>query len=204
MKREKRKSKNNEVLKGVAATCTTFAVAFSLFAGCGQSFAERNLAGNAGNIPQSGAHVETVKETCKPVVTYTEEDVIALAQMAWGEALVTGSDTEMSACMWVALNRLDSDDPYYARCQTVYDIVTQPNQFHGYHPDNPVDLHLVELARDVLDRWVAEKSGEVDVGRTLPPEFLFFYGDRVENHFTTEYAGGGQTYDWSLESPYEN
>ena len=61
---------------------------------------------------------------------YTDEDVIALAKMAYGEALITGSDTEISACMWCACNRLDSGNRFYEGCESVYDIVTQDGRLH--------------------------------------------------------------------------
>lgn len=134
---------------------------------------------------------------------YSEDDVIALAKMSYGESWCTGSDTEMTACMWVALNRYDSGDAYYADCDSVADVVTQPNQFHGYDADHPVEPRLEALARDVLERWSAEKRGAEDVGRTLPPEYCYFWGDGVKNHFCTEWQGG-DVYDWSLESPYDN
>ena len=37
---------------------------------------------------------------------------------------------------------------------------------------------------------------------SLPKEYLYFTGDGAHNYFTTEWQGG-QTWDWSLESPYE-
>lgn len=134
---------------------------------------------------------------------YTEADVIALAKMAWGEALVTKSDTEMAATMWCVLNRFDSDDPYYRNCKTIEAIVKQSGAFTGYSSGNPEDEHLVWLARDVLDRWNAEQHGETDVGRVLPADYLFFHGDGKHNHFRKEYKHDGHYWDWSLESPYE-
>lgn len=145
-----------------------------------------------------------IAETCvEPDEPYTEDDVIALAKMAYGEAFITRSDTEMSACMWCALNRLDSGNQFYDGCGSVYDIVTQRNQFYGYDEGNPVDEHLAWLARDVLTRWVNEHNGAADVGRTLPREYCFFTGDGWHNSFTTEHQGGVE-YDWSLSTPYES
>ena len=135
---------------------------------------------------------------------YTDADAIALAQMAHGEALVTGSDTEMAAVMWCALNRFDSGDPYYRNCKSIEAIVKQPYAFSGYSPNNPVDEHLLWLAYDVLERWNSEQYGNEDVGRVLPAEYLFFHGDGMHNHFRTDYESNGQFYDWSLESPYES
>lgn len=133
---------------------------------------------------------------------YSDEDVVALAQMAWGEALVTQSDMEMAACMWVALNRYDCGDPYYASCETIVDIVAQPGAFHGYSPKNPIDSHLVNLATDVLERWQAEYNGVVDSGRVLPKDYLFFHGDGRENHFRISYEHTGNYWDWGLPNPY--
>ena len=53
-----------------------------------------------------------------------------------------------------------------------------------------------------LARWMAEKECVGSVGRVLPKEYLYFTGDGAHNYFTTEWQGG-QTWDWSLESPYE-
>ncbi|MCI8602253.1 MAG: hypothetical protein HFE45_11815 [Oscillospiraceae bacterium] len=76
-------------------------------------------------------------------------------------------------------------------------------QFHGYNEANPVEEHIEKLVRDVLDRWAAEKSGQEDVGRTLPQEYLYFWGDGRHNHFTIEYHGQ-EEWDWSMPNPYEN
>ena len=147
------------------------------------------------------------KETTPAVVEYekiyTEADVIALAKMAWGEALVTKSDTEMAATMWCVLNRFDCDDPYYRNCKTIEAIVKQSGAFAGYSSKNPENEHLIWLARDVLDRWNAEQHGETDVGRVLPADYLFFHGDGKHNHFRKDYKHDGHYWDWSLESPYE-
>lgn len=150
------------------------------------------------NEPEAKAPVVVVYEKL-----YTEADVIALAKMAWGEALVTKSDTEMAATMWCVLNRFDCDDPYYRNCKTIEAIVKQSGAFAGYSSRNPEDEHLIWLARDVLDRWNAEQHGETDVGRVLPADYLFFHGDGKHNHFRKEYKHDGHYWDWSLESPYE-
>lgn len=150
------------------------------------------------NEPEAKTPVVVVYEKL-----YTEADVIALAKMAWGEALVTKSDTEMAATMWCVLNRFDCDDPYYRNCKTIEAIVKQSGAFAGYSSRNPEDEHLIWLARDVLDRWNAEQHGETDVGRVLPADYLFFHGDGKHNHFRKEYKHDGHYWDWSLESPYE-
>ena len=49
---------------------------------------------------------------------------------------------------------------------------------------------------------IRDRDGETEVGRVLPREYLFFTGDGEHNHFRTEWDGG-QVWDWSLQSPYE-
>ena len=113
---------------------------------------------------------------------------------------VTTLPAEQAATIWCVLNRYDSGDRFWA--DTVEGITTQPCQFYGYDPSNPVDPDILALVEDVLARWMAEKECVGSVGRVLPKEYLYFTGDGVHNYFTTEWQGG-QTWDWSLESPYE-
>ena len=108
-----------------------------------------------------------------------EASKVALAKMVWGEARGCSTPTD-----------------------TVEGITTQPCQFYGYDSSNPVDPDILALVEDVLARWMAEKECVGSVGRVLPREYLYFTGDGVHNYFTTEWQGG-QTWDWSLESPYE-
>lgn len=129
-------------------------------------------------------------------------DKEALARMVWGEARGC-STTERAAVVWCVLNRFDSGDPYYANYMTIYDIVTQPAQFAGYDPENPLDPDILALVEDVLVRWMAEKVCVGDVGRVLPAEYLYFTGDGRVNTFRDQYKGGN-TWDWSLDSPYED
>lgn len=97
---------------------------------------------------------------------------------------------------WCILNRVDSG----AYSDSIMEVVTQYRQFHGYDEENPVDEHIKDLVLDVFGRWATEKRGQEDVGRTLPAEYLFFWGDGLYNHFTDEYLGG-EEWDWSLPEP---
>lgn len=67
---------------------------------------------------------------------------------------------------------------------------------------NPIDDEIKALCEDVLTRWYAEKDGETDTGRVLPSDYLWFSGDGKHNYFRNAYKGG-ETWDWSLPSPYE-
>ena len=119
--------------------------------------------------------------------------------MLYGEARGIPSDTEKAACVWCVLNRVD--DPRFP--DTVLEVLEAPYQFSGYSADYPVLPELEQLVADVLTRYHAEKSGEENVGRVLPPEYCFFTGDGKHNHFTEGWQDT-ETWGWTLESPYEN
>ena len=129
---------------------------------------------------------------------WPQEEVEAIAKTVYGESMITGSDMEMASVAWCILNRVDN--PSYP--DSIIEVITANRQFHGYDEENPVDPHIRDLVVDVLNRWDAERNGEKDVGRVLPAEYLFFWGDGWNNHFTTEYLSGDE-WDWSLQNPYD-
>lgn len=112
---------------------------------------------------------------------FSEDDVIAMAKMLWGEARGCALDNQQKA-VWCVLNRVD--DPRFP--DTIQGVLSQPSQFHGYSPDFPVWDELKEVALDVLTRWSLEKQG-VTVERELPSEYVFFTGDGIQNHFRAVY-----------------
>ena len=112
---------------------------------------------------------------------FSEDDVIAVAKMLWGEARGCALDNQQKA-VWCVLNRVD--DPRFP--DTIQSVLSQPSQFHGYSPDFPVWDELKEVALDVLTRWSLEKQG-VTVERELLPEYVFFTGDGIQNNFRAVY-----------------
>ena len=112
---------------------------------------------------------------------FTEADVIALAQMLYGEARGCTVDNQMK-CVWCVLNRVD--DARFP--DTIQGVLSQPSQFHGYSPNFPVWDELKEVARDVLTRWSLEKQG-VTVERELPDTYCWFTGNGSENVFRGVY-----------------
>ena len=139
---------------------------------------------DAGGVPPE---VDTnglcVVEVAEPEyeMYFTEADVIALAQMLYGEARGCTVDNQ-AKCVWCVLNRVD--DPRFP--DTIIGVVSQPSQFHGYSPDFPVWDELKEVARDVLTRWSMEKQG-ADVARELDKNAIFFTGDGTTNWFRSVY-----------------
>ena len=112
---------------------------------------------------------------------FTEADVIALAQMLYGEARGCTVDNQMK-CVWCVLNRVDN--PRFP--DTIIGVVSQPGQFHGYSPNFPVWDNLRAVALDVLTRWSMEKQGAT-VERELPNTYLWFTGYNGSNHFREVY-----------------
>ena len=101
-----------------------------------------------------------------PVKLYTEADVEMLARLIYTEARGVKSKTEQAVVVWVVLNRLDNPNRLQ---KTIAEVVCAPYQF-DYRPWAPVTDEFKALAVDVLERWQAEKDGQADVGRVLPPE----------------------------------
>ena len=97
----------------------------------------------------------------------------------------------------VILNRYDAG--IYG--SSIEEVITAPHQF-AYSEESPATAELIELADDVLQRWWAEKTGETNVGRTLPEDYFFFEGDGAHNHYRTTYEKTGETWDWSYTDPY--
>lgn len=126
-------------------------------------------------------------------------EVEALAKMLYGEARGISSDMEKAACVWCVLNRVD--DPRFP--DSVLEVLEAPYQFAGYSAEYPVLPELATLAADVLKRYHAERDGEANVGRVLPAEYLYFTGDGKNNHFTIGWKDA-ETWDWSLQNPYDD
>lgn len=114
------------------------------------------------------------------------ETVEALGRTIWGEAGAVPTREEMEAVGWCVCNRAD------AWGMSVIDVITAPQQFHGYLVKGEVPEKYIEIARDVLANWQLEKDGapaEI-VNRVLPAEYLYFEGDGVHNIFRTAYGAG--------------
>lgn len=156
---------------------------------------------NAGTGDYEITHLVYKTETEQPFFTPNEADVEMLAKTIWGEARGVESITEKAAVAWCILNRVDAKG--YACGGDIEYVLTFPGQFVGYDEDNPATTECKKIAADVLARWAAEKAGIEDVGRVLPKEYTYFTGDGERNYFTDEWKGGN-TWDWSLPSPYEN
>ena len=141
---------------------------------------EANADGVPPEVDTNGLCVVEVKEP-EYEMYFTEADVIALAQMLYGEARGCTVDNQMK-CVWCVLNRVD--DPRFP--DSIIGVVSAPGQFYGYSPNFPVWDNLYAVALDVLTRWSMEKQG-VDVARELDKNAVFFTGDGITNWFRSVY-----------------
>lgn len=130
--------------------------------------------------PARGAHLCTELPD-DGVYTYVsiwqpaEEDIEALAKMAWGEARGCG-EKGIEAVMWCAMNRLDTG----RWGDTVLGVVSARAQFYGYKAGNPVTDEIRAIAERVL---TAHHNGEAGI---IPSDYIYFHGDGRENIFRNE------------------
>lgn len=128
------------------------------------------------------------------VTAVNQSDAEIMARMMWGECRGAPSTMEKAAVAWCVLNRVDSDK--YP--DTIRGVITQPNQFTGYRPSNPVDPELLWIAQDVITRW--QTDGE---GRVLPETYIYFVAGGGCNKFSEVWPVGRKVWDWSAEDPYK-
>lgn len=128
---------------------------------------------------------------------WDEDDLELIAQTIYAEADVCRTKKEKAAVAWCILNRLDTG----IWGDTIRDVVTARNQF-AWTEDRTVVPEYIRLAEDVLLRWLDEKAGKKNVGRVLPPEYLYFDGDGWENHFRIAYLDDTSEWGWTLPDPY--
>lgn len=131
------------------------------------------------------------------ITYYTENDITMLAQLLYNECRGIESITEKACVVWTVLNRVDINSG-----ATIAKVITAKNQFA--YSDAPLWDELLWIAEDVLLRWNAELNGETSVGRVLPADYKWFWGDGEHNYFRNAYDGDYDIWDYSLPSPYES
>lgn len=129
-------------------------------------------------------------------------EAVMIAKVMYCEAKGISSKRELSMIAWTILNRFDNG----GFGSTIPDIITARNQF-AYRSSAPTvnqcGIDLLSLAEDVLLRWQAEREGEVNVGRTLPKCYCFYWGDGHHNYFRTSDRGKGYLWFEGYGDPYQ-
>lgn len=147
-----------------------------------------------------------VYEAAKTWINSDTETLDIMANCLYGEARGL-SPMEQSAVVWCILNRVD------AGYGDIKQVVTKPKQFTGYKADRVYKSESAkltyerckEIVIDVYCRWRAEGVTGESRGRTLPKNYLWFYGDGKHNHFRDAYKSKeAHFWNWSCENPYEN
>ena len=125
-----------------------------------------------------------------------DKEIKMLAQVVYNEARGINSTMHKAAVVWCVLNRVDSsrfDD-------TISEVIKYPGAF-AWSSNTKIEEQFIDLATDVVTRWLLEKEGYTEVGRVLPSEWLFFHGADGVNKFKKENKSTIY-WDWSLGTPY--
>ena len=137
--------------------------------------------------------------TCSNIKSYfSEEEIDLLAKLIWSESRGIKSDMHKAAIVWSVINRINT---LYRGC--IKDLLYS-GAYRQSYKKLPVDEKLRIIVIDVLNRYIREVNGEEDVGRILPKEYIFWYGDGEYNYFRNNYRKPYTVWDWSLENPYNS
>lgn len=167
------------------------------------------IPGEANMANPSQGENQSAKPPASYQKRYTTTEAVMLAKTMYNESRGIKSKTEIACVGWVVANRVDAGNKkLYGG--TVGEVLTKPNQFAytpGAKTTSDYGYDLVALATDVLDRWSRESSGQTNVGRVLPPNYLWYKGDGKHNWFYSSYQAflqGNKSEAWNyrLVSPY--
>lgn len=122
---------------------------------------------------------ETDTETAVPALSVTEEEYIMLCNIVgheYGGAFVPVE--EKALVVEVIMNRVHS--PLFPN--TVYEVLTQPNQFTGLEyliEMDTMSYYVTDSVRAAVDLYLSDSS-------QFQHGYLFFSGDGIRNYFRTE------------------
>lgn len=129
---------------------------------------------------------------------FTEEEINLLAKLIWSESRGIKSDMHKAAIVWSVTNRITT---LYRGC--IKDLLYS-GAYRKSYKKLPIVDEFKDIAEDVLNRYIQELNGVEDVGRILPKEYIFWYGDGEYNYFRNKYKAPYTVWDWSLDNPYES
>lgn len=120
-----------------------------------------------------------------------KKTVLVLAKVIHGEASGVKSTTNRACVVWCILNRVDQKH----RGNNPRKCATASDQF-AYVKSAKPRKDEIEIATDVLNRWLLEKIGgsEEEVGRVLPKKIVYFSGNGDYNEFRYAYPIGSKKY----------
>lgn len=126
------------------------------------------------------------------------EEAKHLTRMLTGECGEWMNYYEMSLAAWTAYNRLDM--PAFHQ-SSILGVVSAPNQYHGYSASHSLSENCYYVAKTVTFFYHLEKDTGNSVGRTLPSQYVYFWGDGRHNNFRDR---DGNNFElWSTLNPYD-
>lgn len=148
-------------------------------------------------ITAEQAEQKEFEESLQGFLNEHKSDAVSMAGVMYAEA--RGLDVrEQSMVCWCILNRWESGK----FGSTLSSVIWARSQFaHSKKTVSDQGTDLVWLAQDVLTRWYKEKHGYTDIGRTLPKNYCYYYGNGKHNFFRTKNSGAG-SYEFGFENPY--
>ena len=145
-----------------------------------------------------------VNEAYNMIDPYEAEQLAMLVQLESGG--IPNRD-EQAAVVWCVLNRVDDETGRFP--DTITEVLLQPGQFYSKPLSIQIDPESLELVYDILFRWYISSVSEghldrteVTLGRTIPHDYLFYYGDGEHNYFRREFLDYSDQWDWSYPEVY--
>ena len=149
---------------------------------CLNKSADLDILENA--VPEdTSPSTSSVLEYNETFIEQWQESAVYLAKTVWGEARGVSKEGQEKV-IWCILNRVD--DSRFPN--TIIEVITAPNQFHGYSSNFPCEDEMYNLALDVIYRWQLEKMGG-ESSRNLSAEYVYFCADSsgLSNVFRTHW-----------------
>ena len=116
---------------------------------------------------------------------YTDTEVAMLASTISNEIGGSSNYAQLTAVGWCVCNRVDSTRWVE---NTIATTLTRSGQF-AYHGGFIYEGKCYDIAATVLQDWNDEKNypGYVAPSRSIASDYLNFWGDGVNNHFSNDY-----------------
>lgn len=109
---------------------------------------------------------------------YSEEDIITLSKMVWGEARGV-SAKEQAMCVWTVLNRLDNG----RWGDSIQSVTKAKGQFIGYKAKHPVADEIRAVVEDVLEAWTSGEEALIHRPYAKKSRYLYFSSRNGHNYF---------------------
>lgn len=126
--------------------------------------------------------IYTLKKTS---CTYTEYEIIMLAQVVWLEAGAC-EPSEQRLIVWTVFQRIDSSDHDFKDMNTIAETVTADGQF-AYDPDAPVYKDILNLCREEAAKWADGQPPPTHEIYAPTSPYFFYSGDGSHNWFRAEW-----------------